>query len=343
MLIYSSTYMSLNKTSTKYKQILFWFLVFLFSSNVVLADSKNREPFQAIEQKNNIVKSMLIRLYHADALQVVKMIRKGQSKEGLLSKTGNVVVDKSINAIWVSDFEDRLKIIRSFISQVDLPVKQILLKAYIVNADQNFTRDVGLDFSEYQASDNLLPKPRLIFQKNKLNIAVANLGPIASLEIALTALENQGRGRVLSNPRLVTSSGKTAYIGSGDEIPYQERTSQGNTNVAFKKAVLSLEVTPQLLPENTIVLDLVVHQDKISSLLVNGVPAIHTQEVRTQVRVKDGQTVVLGGIIEYVNSEQFINIAGLSKLPLVGGLFRHKVSKKDRRELLIFITPSAVS
>lgn len=354
MLIYSLMCMYLNK----YKRFCVCLCgSLIFFSMTCLAEEKNKilpepkmvsEPFQSVGQEGQ-TKSILIKLRHAEVEQVVKMLEKRQTGEGILSKEGHIAVDKTTNALWIFDLPERLNIIRRLIQQIDLPVKQVVLQAYIVNADQNFTRDIGIDFSEGQTGSedprqNLYRNiPRLALQKNRLNIAVTKLGPGVSLEMALTALENQGRGRILSSPRLVTSSGKAAYIGSGDEIPYQERTSHGNTSVAFKKAVLSLEVTPQWLPENTMILDLVVHQDKVSALLVNGVPAIHTQEVRTQVRVRDGQTIVLGGIFEYVRSEQLASIPGLGHLPLIGGLFRHKLNKLDRRELLIFITPRVVT
>lgn len=343
MQIYLFRFMPFNKMQVLYK-LLLWLLVFIVMPCCAeQKDLEATEPF-GIPAPRKAMDSIFIHLRHAEIEQVVKALDKKQAGEGLLSKEGKVVADKAANAIWVSDFSDRLAIIRDLIKKMDQPVKQVILQAYIVNADQNFTRDIGVDFSGGPASlensgQGTQNASRFSLNKNKLNITMAKLGPEFSLEMALTALENQGRGRILSSPRLMTSNGKAAYIGSGDEIPYQERTAHGNTNVAFKKAVLSLEVTPQLLPENTIVLDLVVHQDKVSALLVNGVPAIHTQEVRTQVRVSDKQTIVLGGIFEYVQSEQFTGVPVLGNLPVIGGLFRHKINKRERRELLIFITP----
>ncbi len=306
------------------------------------------EPFKVLKpeaQKG----SLLIKLQHAEPEPLVQMLARKSSGEGLLSKDGRIVMDKVTNMLWVYDVPESLKQVQRFIKHIDIPAKQIVLQAYIVNADHHFTRDLGVDFSgpsgNMQSAHTSANARRSYasIEKGKLSVAVSSLGYGVSLEMELSALEKQGRGRILSSPRLVTSSGKSAYIGSGDEIPYQEKTVRGNTSVAFKKAVLSLEVTPQWLSKNRMILDLVVHQDKVSALMVQGVPAIHTQEVRTQVRVKDGQTIVLGGIFEQVQNKQWEKVPVLGDIPLIGKLFWHQRNKRDRRELLIFITPRIIS
>lgn len=310
-------------------------------------EKHTHSPFQEMKT-DRMKKTLFVRLQHAEAEQVAKILEKKTTGDNILSKSGYMAVDKVTNALWIADFPAQLNSIEQFIHAIDIPVKQIILQAYIVNVDQHFTKELGIDFSGQPAAPESTQgalkqiMPRAAIQKGRFNIVLTHFGSGSALEVELAALESQGRGRILSSPRLITSSGKPAYIGSGDEIPYQERTSHGNTNVAFKKAVLSLEVTPQWLSKNILTLDLVVHQDKTSAMFVNGVPAIHTQEVRTQVRVKDGQTIVLGGIFEQVNNKQHAKLPLLGNLPLIGGLFRHNINKQDRRELLIFITPKIV-
>ena len=155
----------------------------------------------------------------------------------------------------------------------------------------------------------------------------------------LAALESEGHGKVISRPKLITLDHEPAYIDSGEDIPYQERTAEGNTNVAFKRAALSLRVTPEIIVNNKILLHINVNQDKVSALTIQGVPAIDTQEIKTQALVNSKQTVVLGGIYEQTKNAITTRVPILSSIPLLGLLFRHKQITTERKELLIFITP----
>ena len=176
----------------------------------------------------------------------------------------------------------------------------------------------------------------------RFSLAVLERDYLVDLE--LTALEAEGRGEIVSTPRVITANQKEARIEQGVEIPYQQSASSGATTVQFKKAVLSLEVTPQITPDNNIIMDLRVHKDNVGDVISTGglggtVPSIDTRAVETQVLVEDGQTVVLGGIYETERSETIKKVPFLGDIPAVGALFRSKQLQNDKSELLIFVTP----
>jgi len=163
------------------------------------------------------------------------------------------------------------------------------------------------------------------------------------IDMELTALESEGRAKIISRPQLITLNREEAYIEAGDEIPYQEKTSEGDTSIAFKKAVLGLKVTPEIVSENKILLKITLNQDKVSQMTVQKEPAISTREIATQVLVNDKQTVVLGGIYEENKETVTERIPFLGSIPLVGSAFTYKHNANERKELLIFITPKIIS
>jgi type IV pilus assembly protein PilQ len=176
----------------------------------------------------------------------------------------------------------------------------------------------------------------------RFSLAVLERDYLVDLE--LTALEAEGRGEIVSTPRVITANQKQARIEQGVEIPYQQSASSGATTVQFKKAVLSLEVTPQITPDNNIIMDLRVHKDNVGDIISTGglggtVPSIDTRAVETQVLVEDGQTVVLGGIYETERRETITKVPFLGDIPAIGVLFRSKQLQNDKSELLIFVTP----
>jgi type IV pilus assembly protein PilQ len=173
-------------------------------------------------------------------------------------------------------------------------------------------------------------------------IAMAKLGDNILLDLELSALESEGRAELISSPRLITTNLQPAVIDSGQEIPYQESTPSGATSVSFKKAVLSLKVTPQITPDSKILMDLKINQDTASLQTFNGVPAIVTKELQTNVFVNNGQTIVLGGIYQQDKSKTLTRVPFLGKLPVVGALFRSKQVTMNNDELLIFITPRII-
>ena len=314
-------------------------------------DMKQSEPLQ----------TLWVQLNYAKASDVAKLLKT--QKKGLFSVHGHLSVDKRTNSIFIRDTVNQLPEIKKLIEKLDIPIPQVLIEARIVNVDDDCEKELGIKFgimnghhisgslqgANERASGKL---PTQVELKNRLNvdlpvlssnvgrfgIALLNLGQNTLLDLELSALEQEGRAEIISTPRLLTANQQTASIEAGEEIPYQESVSQGVTTTSFKKAVLRLQVTPQITPGHKIILNLKVNQDKRSNKEILGVPAIDTRQISTQVLVDDGQTLVLGGIYEHTQTQSTESIPFLSDLPLIGVLFNRKKIVNNRRELLIFVT-----
>ena len=178
-----------------------------------------------------------------------------------------------------------------------------------------------------------------------MGVQIANLIDGAILDLELSALESENKGDIIASPRITVANQQEAYIEQGTEIPYVQAASSGATSVAFKKAVLSLKVTPHITPDNHIILDLVVTQDtrgETVSTSTGPAVAIDTQEIKTQVLVENGETVVLGGIFQQINTDDISKVPVLGDIPIIGGMFRNTTSVEQKRELLIFVTPKII-
>jgi len=326
------------------------------------------------------------------AEDVRKLLVDGQQR--MLSKRGTVVVDPRTNQIFVRDTAVRLEEVRRLLQKIDVQVPQVLIEARIVEADDTFSRNLGVRLggsSGYPrqvgssggyatgggvgatsatgpggtvitttaapGGDGAIDTSTLTSNANFVNLPAAAIGGFGAAGAALTlfnaslsrflslevsALEADGRGKIISSPRVITADKVKASIEQGTEIPYQEASSAGNTSVQFKKATLRLEVTPQITPEGAIFLDVKVNKDSPGQQTLSG-PAIDTKNVQTQVLVENGGTVVLGGIFEQQERKTVTKVPLLGDLPVVGYLFKNTSTVSDRSELLIFITPRIVT
>lgn len=299
--------------------------------------------------------SELIQINYGKAADMAVLLQENKGGNGLLSERGSVSIDNRTNTLWIEDTQEKLGMVKNFIKQLDIPVKQVLIAARIVNIDSNFEQELGVRFDLVRPPHAASPDVPLT---QRLNIdlpmatadavpgtlALTTLGAGTLLDLELSALESEGKGQVISSPRLLTADQQPAVIESGEEIPYQQETSSGATSVTFKKAVLSLSVTPQITPDGKIMMLLKVNQDRANfDRPVQGVPAIDTRQLNTQVLVNNGQTIVLGGIYETNDSNKIVRVPLLGSLPYVGALFRHHTTINQRSELLIFITPRIVA
>jgi type IV pilus assembly protein PilQ len=301
-------------------------------------------------------------------------------KGGFLSERGSVVVDARTNSLLLRDTADQLVQIQKLIEQLDIPVRQVLIESRIVIANNDFSKELGVRFGasgrsrtlgagtsgsldglevrEGNSNPNLSSPvgmgndPRGLGEDLNVNLPVTNpAGSIALalaklpmgmiLELELSAMQEEGRGEVISSPRVITSNQKQATIEQGTEIPYQEASSSGATSVSFKEAVLKLDVTPQITPDDRIVMDLEVNKDEVGEIFL-GVPSIDTRSVKTQVLVDNGETVVLGGIYEQTKNTGVQRVPFFGDLPYVGVLFRNSFNEDRQRELLVFVTPKIV-
>lgn len=320
-----------------------------------------------------------IQLNYAKASDVAKLLK--DQNTSMLSSRGTVSVDDRTNILLVQDTSAKLDEIRKLLHRLDIPVRQVLIESRVVFANDDFEAALGVKLGS-AIKFRPGAEPRLGFTGNRVGSdQIANLqqptgsvsigdrlnvdlGPnqvngndvtsgfgltIAALpggtilDLELRALESEGLGTVLASPRLITSNQQTAHIESGEEIPYLEATSSGAASVSFKKAVLKLEVTPQITPDDNIILDLQVNQDARSNNVgAQGIPAIATREIHTKVLVPNGDTVVLGGIYQQQKSNSVSRIPVLGKLPGIGWLFRNKYQLDKRNELMIFVTPKII-
>jgi type IV pilus assembly protein PilQ len=308
-------------------------------------------------------------------------------KQRMLSKRGSVVVDTRTNQLFVQDVAGTLEQVRRLISRIDIPVPQVLIEARIVEADDEFSRDIGarLGIAHFGphtwvnsgAGSTFAPLPpgtttcptglnvmcingMQITNPNFVNLPAASLNGYSPSSLGLTlfnsqissvlnleisALELDGRGKVISSPRVVTADKIKASIEQGSDIPYQTNTQLGGPGqIQFRKAVLRLEVTPQITPEGSIFLDVKVNKDTPSATVSgSGGIAIDTKNVTTQVLVENGGTVVLGGIYQQTERVTVTKVPWLGDLPVVGNLFKDQFKQNNRTELLIFITPRIIS
>jgi type IV pilus assembly protein PilQ len=352
------------------------------AEEIAARETADLEAKQAISELEPLY-SEFLQVNYAKASDLSSLIA-GDSQNAMLSERGSIAVDERTNTLLVSDTAQRLQDIRRMVRTLDIPIKQVLIESRIVIVNDDFSRDLGVrlgvtgnDISDDsivvysgtgEATNNYLGSiteslndptghtpvllPALASRYN-VNVPISNpagrfslavLGEDYLVDLELTALEAEGRGEIVSTPRVITANQKEAIIEQGVEIPYQQSASSGATTIQFKKAVLSLTVTPQITPDNNIIMDLKVHKDSVGDIISTGglggtVPSIDTRNVQTQVLVADGQTVVLGGIYETERHETINKVPFLGDIPFVGFAFRSKQRVDNKAELLIFVTP----
>jgi type IV pilus assembly protein PilQ len=329
------------------------------------------------------LRTEFVQINYADAADLMGLIQAEEND--LLSERGNVSIDARTNTLIIQDVSSSLEAIRGLISELDVPVRQVLIESRIVNADESFAKDIGVRFGYSKhtkqgdqirgagatqvdqnptdpfvaigggnagntdfggttsfndgTNENLIVDlPAVPGNAASLALAIGKVGSYL-LQLELSALIAEGRGEDIASPRVITSNQNEAVIESGIQIPYQEASSSGATSVSFQDAVLSLRVTPQITPDDRIIMDLEVNQDTISGTSVNGIPAINTKSVTTQVLVQNGETVVLGGVYSSTDRKAIDRTPFFGDLPYVGFLFKRTAIDSTKAELLIFITP----
>ncbi|MCK2041192.1 type IV pilus secretin PilQ [Chromohalobacter sp. TMW 2.2308] len=311
------------------------------------------------------LKTEYVQVRYAKATDLATMLR-GSEGFGLLSERGRVTVDERTNTLLVRDTPEQLAGIRDMLDKLDVPVRQVQIEARIVIARDTASQELGVNWGVSQRQGVTFDEDGVgsVVDRNPsganrgsagLSVDLGDSDGSGSafsfgylsgdvlLDLELRALESEGKSQTISQPKIITANQKKAVIKQGQEIPYQESTSSGATNVEFKEAVLSLAVTPQITPDDSIVMDLLINNDTVSDMSFgNGAPAIDTNSIETQVLVDDGETVVLGGIL---TSEQLRNLYKtplLGDIPFIGSLFRYTQESNEKVELLIFITPKII-
>ncbi len=291
----------------------------------------------------------------------------------LLSRRGSAMIDSHTNQLLVTDTLAALANVRKLIERIDVAARQVMIEARIVEADDSFARNLGvklglaaktqgaavgnsyagigeLSAQTPPAAGTYLREPALGLRAEALAgsapgsfaFTLFNAAAQRFLNVELSALEAEGRGKIVSSPRLVTADQQAALIEQGEEIPYQQSVGSGATATAFKKANLKLEVTPQITPDGNVILDVDVNKDSRGSATPGGL-AINTKHIKTKVQVEDGGTVVIGGIYTQTDNEHESRVPLLGEIPVLGALFRSRSKVRDKTELLIFLTPRIVA
>ncbi len=329
--------------------------------------------------------SMKIHLNYMNVVDLAALLKGSQSV--LLSPRGQVAVDLRTNSLIIRDTKQNIAEILPEIKWLDVPARQVLIEARIVNIDTNYEQQLGVRFGVSKTRHlsgtiaganqiNAGVPPALVTpMTNRLNfnipaaalfdgavpgsiaLALAKVGPVL-LDMELSALEGEQHAQVISRPRVITANQQKATIQTGEEIPYQQAASSGATNVTFKKAVLSLEITPQITPTNKIILHLKVTQDTVGRNIAVGatatagdagpatpvnIPAINTQAVESNVLLNNNETIVVGGVYRTVKINTMDRIPFFGTLPVVGHLFTHEGIHNEKHELLIFLTPKILT
>jgi len=351
---------------------------------------------QELESKASIesletLRTQGFQMNYAKASDIAAQITAGGSggaanSARILSTRGSVIAEPRTNQLFVTDIPSKLEQVQSLISKLDIPIRQVLIEARIVEADDRFGRSIGVRLggsdlrgvrggdagyslggvnrvafggsynavsSTTQESENTLDTINTSFV-NLPSTGAGGFSPAAFaislfssaanrfLNLEISALEADGRGKIVSSPRVVTADQVKALIEQGTEYPYQTATSSGATAISFRKANLKLEVTPQITPEGNIILDVDVNKDSRGETTAAGI-AINTKHVQTQVLVENGGTVVIGGIFELLEIDDVTKVPLLGDIPYVGNLFKNRSKTSNKSELLVFITPRVIS
>ncbi|HPQ23285.1 MAG TPA: type IV pilus secretin PilQ [Gammaproteobacteria bacterium] len=354
------------------------------NDNVVLVapteEIASREKLELESQQQILelapLRSELIQVNYAKAADFAALLKSTDNK--LISERGSVSIDERTNTLLVQDTAAKLSEIRALVSELDIPVRQVLIESRIVIANNDFARDLGVKLGFGARGTNSsghtgvvggglpgdldgsaigypgveipagsgnqgllvnLPQTLAAGSGGAVNLLLGKVGSYL-LRLELSAMQQEGKGEIVSSPRVITSDQNEATIKQGVQIPYQEATSSGATSVSFKDAVLELTVTPHITPDDRIIMDLLVKKDNPDfTRAVLGVPPVDTRELKTSVLVDNGETVVLGGVFERTKSKNVGRVPFFGDLPYVGWAFKQEQIQDENSELLIFLTP----
>ncbi len=360
--------------------------------------TKEKLELESAQQISELepLRTETFQLNYTKAVELAVLLRGGAPIGGgggtnipILSKRGSVVSDPRTNTLFVQDIPSRLETVRKIIATTDIPVRQVMIEARIVEANDKFSRTLGvrLGYNNFagdgvfgssrnrfttagalgtaaatttpNAQYTVPPNPPLLFAPNfnnvnlpatpaptgaqagQFSIVLFNSAATKFLNLEIQALESDGKGKIISSPRVVTANQVEALIEQGTELPYQQATSSGATSIAFRKATLSLRVKPQITPDGNVIMDVDINKDAVGVQTTAGF-AIDTKHVKTQVLVENGGTVVIGGIYTQEDRNQVNKVPFFGDLPAVGPLFRNYYRQDDKTELLVFLTPRII-
>ncbi|AWB59403.1 type IV pilus secretin PilQ [Colwellia sp. Arc7-D] len=334
------------------------------SDELAAREARDLQAQQQVEELAPLY-SEYVQVNYAKAAEFAALIKNEDNS--ILSLRGSVSVDERTNTLLIRDTATSIEDIKRMVSVLDIPVRQVIIESRMVTVKDNINEELGIRWGvtdtgsdsstsgslsgAESAGNGIIPS---LSDRLNVNLPVASpAGSIAFqvarladgtiLDLELSAMEKENKGEIIASPRITTANQKEAYIEQGVEIPYQEAASSGATSTQFKKAVLSLTVTPHITPDDRIILDLVVTQDTVSDVSNGTAPAIDTQRIGTQVLVNNGETIVLGGIYQQQIISSVSKVPVLGDIPYFGWMFRNSSNFNEKKELLIFVTPRIVT
>jgi type IV pilus assembly protein PilQ len=334
------------------------------SEELAARETQNLQAKQQVEELAPLY-SEYVQINYAKAAEFAELIKNNDTS--ILSSRGSVSVDERTNTLLIRDTAKSIEDIKRMVTVLDVAVRQVVIEARMVTVKDDMNEELGIRWgatntdgestvsgsidgvdtarggSVPSITDRLNVNLPLASPAGTIAFQVARLANGTILDLELSALEKENKGEVIASPRITTANQKEAYIEQGVEIPYQEAASSGATTTQFKKAVLSLTVTPHITPDDKIILDLIVTQDTVSSVTSGLAPAIDTQRIGTQVLVNNGETIVLGGIYQQSIVSTISKVPLLGDIPYLGLLFRTSSQLNEKKELLIFVTPRIVT
>lgn len=334
------------------------------SDELAAREARDLQALQQVEELAPLY-SEYVQVNYAVAAEFAALIKSEDNS--ILTDRGSVSVDERTNTLLIRDTANSIEDIKRMVSVLDIPVRQVIIEARMVTVKDNINEELGIRWGVTDTdgesstsgslegantagngtvpslSDRLNVNLPAATPAGSIAFQVARLADGTILDLELSAMEKENKGEIIASPRITTANQKEAYIEQGVEIPYQEAASSGATSVQFKKAVLSLTVTPHITPDDRIILDLVVTQDTVSTVTNGSAPAIDTQRIGTQVLVNNGETIVLGGIYQQQIINSVTKVPVLGDIPYFGWMFRNSNNFNEKKELLIFVTPRIVT
>ncbi|WKN21394.1 MULTISPECIES: type IV pilus secretin PilQ [Azotobacter] len=339
--------------------------------------ARERQELEAQQQIAELapLRRELLQVNYAKATDIAKLFQSVTSSDEVEEQRGSITVDERTNNIIAYQTQDRLDELRRIVAQLDVPVRQVMIEARIVEANVDYDKSLGVRWGgsfvndqwslygkdgaqsvddgqvflpgtgqvgNFTLEDGMAPVPFVDMgvANSTSGLGIGFISDHLILDLQLSAMEKTGNGEVISQPKVLTSDKETAKILTGEEIPYQEASSSGATSTSFKEAALSLEVTPQITPDNRIIMEVKVTKDQADfAKALNGVPPINKNEVNAKVLIGDGETIVIGGVFSNIQAKSVDKVPFLGDLPFIGRLFRRDVVADSKSELLVFLTP----
>jgi len=301
--------------------------------------ARQQRDWEAAREAREPVVTRLLPLRHARAADLAKLLEGGAAPgaERLLGPRGRLDVDLRTNTLLITDNANRLASWPDWLAVLDRPARQVVIETRLAVVSRSLASQLGARWG-LQRAGLAAQVPLAVADSASLRYGVVGLDGHL-LDVELSALESSGEGEVIARPGVMTSEQQVARIASGQQIPYQETTQSGASTTRFVNAELSLEVTPSVSAHGDIMLDLRLSQDSPGDIQPSGARAIETNRLSTQVRLRDGQTLMLGGIFRTQRANSVSKVPGLGNIPYLGYLFRRHVVREDKQELLIFVTP----